>query len=72
MWGPPVEMFLKGRAKQEGRALEDVVDEVTKDFAMRRMTSDGEVADAAIFFCSDRARAITGQHLMVNTGELMR
>ncbi len=72
MWGPPVEMFLKGRAKGEGRALDDVVGEITKDFAMRRMTEDGEVAEAAIFLCSDRARAITGQHLMVNTGELMR
>lgn len=72
MWGPPVEMFLTARAKQEKRSVEDVVGEVTRDFAMRRMTTDGEVAEAAIFFCSDRARAITGQHLLVNTGELMR
>jgi NAD(P)-dependent dehydrogenase (short-subunit alcohol dehydrogenase family) len=71
MWGPPVEMFLAGRAKNEGRTLEAVVGEITKDFAMRRMTEDGEVAEAALFFCSDRAKAITGQHLLVNTGELM-
>lgn len=31
-----------------------------------------EVADAAIFFASNLARAITGQHLLVNSGELMR
>lgn len=72
MWGPPVEMFLSGRAKSEGRSTEEVVAEVTKDFALGRMTEDGEVAEAAVFFCSDRARAITGQHLMVNCGELMR
>jgi len=72
MWGPPVEMFLAGRAKNEGRSLDDVLGEITKDFAMQRMTEDGEVAEAALFFCSDRARAITGQSLLVNTGELMR
>jgi len=72
MWGPPVEGFLRARAKNEGRTLEDVSAEITRDFAMRRMTEDGEVAEAALFFCSDRAKAITGQHLMVNTGELMR
>ena len=72
MWGPPVEGFLSARAKNEKRTLEDVVHEITGKFALRRMTEDGEVAEAAIFFCSDRARAITGQHLLVNTGELMR
>ena len=72
MWGPPVEAFLSARAKNEKRSLEDVVNEITGKFALRRMTEDGEVAEAAIFFCSDRAKAITGQHLLVNTGELMR
>ena len=72
MWGPPVEGFLSARAKNEKRSLEDVVNELTGKFALRRMTEDGEVAEAAIFFCSDRAKAITGQHLLVNTGELMR
>jgi len=72
MWGPPVEAFLSARAKNEGRSTEDVVGEVTRDFALKRMTEDGEVAEAAIFFCSDRAKAITGQHLLVNCGELMR
>jgi len=72
MWGPPVEAFLSGRAKNEGRTLDEVVQEITGKFALQRMTEDGEVAEAAIFFCSDRAKAITGQHLLVNTGELMR
>ncbi|MEM7410347.1 MAG: SDR family oxidoreductase [Myxococcota bacterium] len=72
MWGPPVEGFLSARAKQEDRPLDDVVGEITGDFAMKRMTADEEVAEAAIFFCSDRARAITGQNLLVNTGEMMR
>lgn len=72
MWGPPVENFLAARARNEKRPLEEIVNEITGKFALRRMTEDGEVAEAAIFFCSDRAKAITGQHLLVNTGELMR
>ena len=41
-------------------------------FPLRRMTEDGEVADVAVFFASDYAKAVTGQHLMVNSGEMMR
>ena len=36
------------------------------------MTEDGEVADVAAFFASDRAKAVTGQYLMVNSGEMLR
>lgn len=72
MWGPPVEAFLQGKAKGEGRTLEEVRDEITRGFPLRRMTEDGEVAEAVAFFASDRARAITGQYLLVNAGEHMR
>lgn len=72
MWGPPVEGFLRARAKREGRGLEQVRDDLTRGFALRRMTEDSEVADAAVFFASDRAKAITGQYLLVNAGEYMR
>jgi NAD(P)-dependent dehydrogenase (short-subunit alcohol dehydrogenase family) len=72
MWGPPVEGFLRARAKREGRTLEQVRDDITRPFALQRMVEDGEVADAAIFFASDRAKAITGQYLLVNAGEHMR
>ncbi len=72
MWGPPVEGFLRAKAKGEGRSLEEVRDEITGDFPLRRMTEDGEVAEAVAFFASDRAKAITGQYLLVNAGEHMR
>jgi enoyl-[acyl-carrier-protein] reductase (NADH) len=45
---------------------------MTAGFPLRRMTEDSEVADTAVFFCSDLSRAITGQHLLVNSGELMQ
>ncbi len=72
MWGPPVQGFVQLRAKNEGRSEEEIVEEIAGGFPLRRMTTDGEVAEVAVFFASDRARAITGQHLMVNSGEMMR
>jgi len=32
---------------------------------------DEDVAEAVLFLASDRARMITGQHLLVNAGEHM-
>lgn len=72
MWGPPVQAFVRFRARSEEKTEEAVLQEIVGRFPLRRMTEDGEVAEAAVFFASDRARAITGQHLMVNSGEMMR
>ncbi len=72
MWGPPVEMLVSGKAKHKGISEEEVLDGIVGDFPLKRMTEDGEVADVAAFFASDLAKAVTGQHLMVNAGEMMR
>lgn len=45
---------------------------LTERMALPDLATDGDVADAAVFLASDRARAITGQSLLVNAGELMR
>jgi NAD(P)-dependent dehydrogenase (short-subunit alcohol dehydrogenase family) len=34
--------------------------------------ADEDVAEAVVWLCSDRARMVTGQTLMVNAGELKR
>jgi enoyl-[acyl-carrier-protein] reductase (NADH) len=52
--------------------VDEALNEIVGDFPLARMTEDGEVADVAMFFASDHAKAVTGQHLMVNAGELMR
>ncbi len=72
MWGPPVEMFVTGTAEHQGRTKEEVLDGIVGKFPLRRMTEDGEVADVAAFFASDRAKAVTGQYLLVNSGEMLR
>ncbi len=72
MWGPNVEMYVNGTAASRGVDPSEVLEGIVGRFPLRRMTEDGEVADVAVFFASDRAKAVTGQHLMVNSGELMR
>ena len=72
MWGPPVQMLVSGKAQHKGISEEEVLHDLVGDFPLGRMTEDGEVADVVMFFASDLAKAVTGQHLMVNAGELMR
>jgi NAD(P)-dependent dehydrogenase (short-subunit alcohol dehydrogenase family) len=71
MWGPPVEMYVDMLAT-DGKTREDVLTDITGKFPMRRMAEDGVVADVVAFFLSDLAKAVTGQHLQVNCGELSR
>jgi NAD(P)-dependent dehydrogenase (short-subunit alcohol dehydrogenase family) len=72
MWGPPVEAFVKLRAKTEGKPEEAIVEEITSRIPLGEIVPDQDVAEAALFLASDRARYITGQTLMVNGGEMMR
>ena len=72
MWGPNVEMYVTGTAKSTGRSQEDVLNDIVGRFPLRRMTEDGDVADVATFFASDRAKSVTGQYLLVNSGEMLR
>ena len=72
MWGPPVEGFVNMTAKQRGVEPDQVVKEITGNFPLRRMVTDGEVAEVIAFLTSDRAAGITGQTIFVNAGEIMR
>jgi NAD(P)-dependent dehydrogenase (short-subunit alcohol dehydrogenase family) len=72
MWGPPVEMLVNWRSTNEERSREDVLNDIVGKFPLRRMTEDGEVADVVAFFASDHAKAVTGQYLLVNSGEMFR
>jgi NAD(P)-dependent dehydrogenase (short-subunit alcohol dehydrogenase family) len=72
MWGPNVEMYVTGTANSQGRSKDEVLEDIVGKFPLRRMTEDGEVADVAAFFASDHAKAVTGQYLLVNSGEMLR
>ncbi|GGY69543.1 SDR family oxidoreductase [Streptomyces omiyaensis] len=72
MWGPPVEAFVHFTAQTEGVEEAEVLARLTSRMALPELATDGDVADAVAFLASPRARAITGQSLLVNAGELMR
>ena len=70
MLGPPVQMLLDYRSSTEDKTVDEVLDDIAGGFSLQRMTTDDEVADVVVFFCSSLAKAVTGQHLLVNAGEL--
>jgi len=72
MWGPPVEGYVKGEAKRRGVPEDEVIAEITGSMPLGEIPKDDDVAEACIFFCSDRARMITGETLLVNAGDLLR
>jgi NAD(P)-dependent dehydrogenase (short-subunit alcohol dehydrogenase family) len=72
MWGPPVRAYVRFAAGSEGVSEAEVLGRLTDRMALPELATDADVADATVFLASDRARAITGQSLLVNAGELMR
>ena len=72
MYGPPVEGWIRSRAEREGVSEEEVLAFVTQRMALGRMATDGDVAEAAIFFASPKSKGTTGQTLLVNGGEVMQ
>ena len=72
MWGPPVEQFIAETAASRGVAEDVVRAEVLAPMPLRTMATDGDVAEAVLFFCSGSTRAVTGQYLLVNAGQVMR
>ena len=72
MWGPPVEAYVRFTAQGDGVPEAEVRRRLAERMALPELATDGDVADAVVFLASERARAITGQSLLVNAGELMR
>ncbi len=72
MWGPPVKMWVEMTAKGENLPEEVVKARITDNIPLGDIVPDEEVANAAVFFASDRAKMISGQTLMVNGGEKVR
>jgi NAD(P)-dependent dehydrogenase (short-subunit alcohol dehydrogenase family) len=69
MWGPPVEGYVNMTAESQGVPPEQVIAGITVNMPLGEIPTDGDVAEAVVFFASDRARMITAQTLMVNAGE---
>ena len=69
MWGPPVEGYVNSTAQAQGVEPEQVIAGITVNMPLGEIPTDGDVADAVVFFASDRARMVTAQTLMINAGE---
>jgi NAD(P)-dependent dehydrogenase (short-subunit alcohol dehydrogenase family) len=68
VWGPALEAFFADLAKQRDVPPDQVRAEVERELPLRRIPTGVDVAEAALFFASDRSAAITGQTLDVNGG----
>jgi len=71
MWGPPVQAYVDAQAEQEGVNPEEIISRITDGMFIKEIPADEDAAEAVLFFCSDRSRMITGQSLLVNSGEFM-
>jgi len=71
MWGPPVQSYIRGAAKQMGVSEEDVIKGITAEIPLGQIPDDSDCANAALFLASDLARVITGASLDCNGGEFM-
>jgi 3-oxoacyl-[acyl-carrier protein] reductase len=69
--GPRFERVCRERAQRQGKTPADVRREWEAQYALRRITTDEDVANAVWFFASERSRNITGQDLAVDGGWAM-
>jgi NAD(P)-dependent dehydrogenase (short-subunit alcohol dehydrogenase family) len=71
MWGPSVQQFVKFQADRRGVEESVVVEEIARPMPLGEIPRVEDVAESAVFLCSDRSRMITGQTLYVNAGNHM-
>jgi NAD(P)-dependent dehydrogenase (short-subunit alcohol dehydrogenase family) len=69
--GPRLDWVVRAQSEARGVEQEQIREEMRSLSPLRRLTQAGEVADAVVFLASERARAITGADLNVNSGVVM-
>jgi NAD(P)-dependent dehydrogenase (short-subunit alcohol dehydrogenase family)/rhamnose utilization protein RhaD (predicted bifunctional aldolase and dehydrogenase) len=68
IWNPE---YMKTAARKKGIKPEEVVPYYVSLTALKRDIKRSDVAAAVVFLCSDAARCITGQTLVVDSGQVM-
>ncbi len=68
IWNPD---YIKVCAKKYGIRPEEVIPYYVNKTALRREIKGQDIADAVVFLCSDKARTITGQTLVADSGQVM-
>lgn len=68
IWNPE---YIKVCAKKYGIKPEEVIPHYVNKTALRREIKGQDIADAVTFLCSEKARTITGQTLVTDSGQAM-
>jgi NAD(P)-dependent dehydrogenase (short-subunit alcohol dehydrogenase family)/rhamnose utilization protein RhaD (predicted bifunctional aldolase and dehydrogenase) len=68
IWNPE---YIEAAARKRGIKPEEVIPYYTSLTALKREIKRSDVASAVVFLCSDAARCITGQTLVVDSGQVM-
>jgi NAD(P)-dependent dehydrogenase (short-subunit alcohol dehydrogenase family) len=63
-----MEGWLQGRSESEGRSVDDLRSEISRQVPLQRLNQPADVAAAVGFLGSDAARTITGRSLNVDGG----
>ena len=66
--GPRFEKVCSENAKRLGISVEEARRRHAGDYALKRVSTADDVAEAILFFAGDRSRNITGQDLAVDGG----
>jgi len=69
---PLTQSIAQQRSQIRGVAPEETLAPVLQAIPAKRMGTADEVAQSAVFLCSDQSSYITGQTLLVDGGQLMR
>ncbi|MGB0621445.1 MAG: SDR family oxidoreductase [Myxococcota bacterium] len=72
MMGPALVGYIEETAEARGVPEAEVEAELSGSMPLGKIPTDAEVAEAVLFFASERASTITGQQLLVNSGLVMR
>ncbi|HEY7438277.1 MAG TPA: SDR family oxidoreductase [Acidimicrobiia bacterium] len=71
IWGPNVRIYVEWQTQSRGITSDEVIAEITEAIPLGEIPPQEDIAEAVVFFASDRSRMITGQSLDVNGGEYL-
>jgi 3-oxoacyl-[acyl-carrier protein] reductase len=66
--GPRFRKVCEEMSKRLGISLEEAMRKHAEEYALKRVSTDEDVANAVLFFASDASRQITGQDIAVDGG----
>ena len=66
--GPRFRKVCEGMAKRLGISVEEAILRHAEEYALKRVSTDQDIANAVLFYASDASRQITGQDIAVDGG----